>query len=131
VGKGDTFLGEPEDAKSGSHRHLNIVISNADTDSCYLVVPVTTWHEKDGKPIPRQDSSCILPKDCHPFLEHKSWVDFSRAKEMSFAEICKGVMSGLLIKKEDMPPDIILNIQRGAMTSKFLHGKFRSFFHYF
>jgi uncharacterized protein YifN (PemK superfamily) len=131
VSKGQSFLSEPEKAKSGTYRHLNIVISNADTENYFLVVPVTTWREKNGVPFDRQDASCILPENCHSFLKHKSWVDFSRAKKMSYIEIFNGLQKGLLIRKEDMPPEQIQKIQNAAKVSRVLLEKFQPFFDYF
>jgi hypothetical protein len=55
-------------------RHLNVIITEADEELCYMIVPITTCREKDGKPFGGQDGSCILPDGCHPFIKHKSYV---------------------------------------------------------
>ena len=72
--KGQAFLGDPDKTARGNIRHLNVVISNLDGEKNVLVIPVCTYREKDGKPLPLQDDSCILPAGCHSFIKHKSFT---------------------------------------------------------
>lgn len=81
--KGSSFLSDEKDTLHGSKRHLNIIITNPDEENNFLVVPVTTWREKDGKPYKRQDTSCILESGSHPFIKHKSWIFYAYSRSMS------------------------------------------------
>ena len=111
--------------------HLHGVISDTDEELNCLVVPVTTWREKDGQPLRWQDKSCILDAGAHPFITHKSWIFYAQARSMSFKDIFEGIRDGRLIKKEEMPAAAILDIQKGAKTTKFLPSELQQFFNYF
>lgn len=126
MGKGQTFLADDKTAR-GIIKHLRIVISNADIINEYLVVTVTTWYEN----IKGQDSSCILEAGCHNFIRHKSWVDFSRSKAMTYEEIFNGIRKGILIQKENLPPEVVLKIQETAKKTVFLPTDLERFFDYF
>jgi hypothetical protein len=128
MAKGNAFLSEEEH----SIRHLNVIITNPTDDMNYLVVPITTYHEdSNGRPIRGQDESCILNAGCHPFIKHKSYVQYKNAKKMNALEIVRGIQKGLLIKKEDMPPAIIQDMQKGAELSEWLPIELMPFFKYF
>jgi hypothetical protein len=127
MGKGQTFLGKEEQTGSGLKRHLNIVITEPDEDQNYLVVPVTTWH--DG--YRRQDDSCILPAGAHAFITHKSWVNYARAKQMSYTEIFNGIRKGYLIAKVDIAAPHLQDIQKGAVNSPYFPEKLNHFLEFF
>jgi hypothetical protein len=131
MGKGQTFLSDLENTPRGEFRHLNVIITEPDDYMNYLVVPVTTWHEKDRRPFPGQDKSCVLPAGCHPFIKHKSYVFYAKARKMSYAAVFNGIRKGILVKKEDMPPDIIKRMQNGALNSPYLPEEFSYFFSFF
>ena len=111
--------------------HLHVVISDADEEFNCLVVPVTTWREDNGKPLRWQDKSCVLQVGAHPFIRHKSWIFYARARAMSFKEIYDGIRNGLLVEKEKMSDIMVLEIQQGAKDTKFLPGELKHFFNYF
>jgi hypothetical protein len=50
---------------------------------------------------------------------------------MSALEIVVGIQKGLLIRKEDMDPVIIQDMQRGAEESRWLPVELTPFFKYF
>jgi hypothetical protein len=75
MGKGQSFLNSPDDTKRGAIRHLHVVITEPDEENTVLVVPVCTYREENGKPLPGQDDSCILPADCHPFIKKNHTSD--------------------------------------------------------
>jgi hypothetical protein len=132
MAKGTAFLSEEEPASKGPKRHLNVIITEPTEDMNYLVVPVTTYHEDSkGRPIPGQDESCILKAGCHPFIKHKSFVQYRNAKRMSAPEIVIGIHKGLLIRKEDMDPAVVQDMQRGAEESRWLPVELTPFFKYF
>jgi hypothetical protein len=132
VAKGQAFLSEAEQTSRGPVRHLNVIITEPSEEMNYLVVPVTTYREDgNGRPLPGQDDSCILPAGCHPFIKHKSYVHYKYARQMGAFEILIGIQKGLLVKKEDMDPVIIQNMQRGAEESPNLPEELAHFFQFF
>jgi hypothetical protein len=50
---------------------------------------------------------------------------------MSAFEILVGIQKGLLIRKEDMDPTVVQDMQRGAEESPFLPKELTPFFKYF
>ncbi|AEF84832.1 conserved hypothetical protein [Treponema primitia ZAS-2] len=132
MAKGQSFLSEEEPTSKGLTRHLNVIITEPTEDMNYLVVPITSYREDtNGNPIPGQDDSCILKAGSHPFLKHKSYVRYKNARQMSAVEILVGIQKGLLIRKEDMNPRIIQEMQRGAEDSPHLPEELRYFFKFF
>lgn len=114
-----TFLSLP--AANGK-RHLFIVIAQKELDC--LVVPIESWQEKHSW----QDDSCILGIGDHPFIKHKSWVNFARARNVSSVVLCKGILSGDFIRKEDIDTTVLERIICGAKHSDRLSRKFLDFF---
>lgn len=70
-------------------------------------------------------------KTSRGIIKHKSWVDFSRSKAMGYAEIFNGLKKGLLIKKDDLAPELVVKIQEAARISEFLPTELERFFEYF
>jgi hypothetical protein len=131
MGKRKSFLSNYENTPKGAMRHLNVVITDADENLYYLVVPVTTYREKDGKPFGGQDKSCVLPAGCHQFIKHKSYVCYARSRKMSYAEIFNGLKKGLLIKKADISTQYLHDMQAGAVISPYFPEELAHFFEYF
>ena len=131
MAKGQTFLNAPDETSHGSIRHLHVIITNPDSEKDVLVVPVSSYHEKDGKPLFGQDESCILTADCHPFIKVKSYISYRHSKAMNLIEIFNGLQKGKLIRKEEFEPRFIQDMQRGAEESPFLPEKLRRFFRHF
>lgn len=124
MGEGQTFLGEGTKTPSGEKRHLMIVVAEKDTE--YLIVPVTTWH--DELPLGLQDDSCLLNIGDHSFIKHKSWLDFRFSKSVQAIDILQGILNGLLIRKEDLTPELLSYIQAKTEISDRLPSKFKYFF---
>lgn len=124
MGEGQTFLSEEVKTKTGDKRHLMIVVEEKDGE--YLIVPATTWNEK--LPAGIQDDSCILNIGDHSFIKHKSWLDFRFAQAKPSIEILQGLLNGLLIRKEDLKPDLLAYIQARTESSDRLPSKFKYFF---
>ena len=124
MGEGQTFLSEEVQTKTGDKRHLMIVVEEKDGE--YLIVPATTWNEKLPSGI--QDDSCILKPGDHSFIKHKSWLDFRFAQSRPSIEILQGLLNGLLIRKEDLRPDLLAYIQAKTEISDRLPSKFKYFF---
>ena len=124
MGEGQTFLSEEVKTKTGDKRHLMIVVEEKDGE--YLIVPATTWN--DNLPYGIQDDSCILNVGDHSFIKHKSWLDFRFAQAKPSIEILQGLLNGLLIRKEDLRPDLLAYIQAKTEISDRLPSKFKYFF---
>ena len=131
MAKGQAFLNEPDTTARGEIRHLNVVISNPDEDNNVLVVPVCTYHEKSGKPLPGQDLSCLLPASSHPFIKVKSYIRYSNARSMNLIDIFNGLQKGKLVKQQNMDIRLVQDMQKGAEESIFLPGKLKQFFEHF
>jgi len=131
MAKGQAFLNAPDDTSRGNIKHLHVIITNPDSEKDVLVVPVCTYHEKDGKPLSGQDASCILPAGCHPFVKVKSYISYRNSKAMNFIEIFNGLNKGILIRKQEFESQYIQDMQRGAEESQFLPEKLKRFFKHF
>ena len=131
MAKGQSFLNEPDKTTRGEIRHLNVVITEPDEDKNVLVVPVCTYHEKDGKPWLGQDTSCILKAGCHPFINVKSYISYRNARAMNFIDIFNGLNNGKLDRKQDFDAYLVQEMQRGAEESLLIPEKLKRFFKYF
>ncbi|GHT96105.1 hypothetical protein FACS1894141_5870 [Spirochaetia bacterium] len=131
MGKGQCFLDQEVETRRGKIRHLNVIISNADADFNSLVVPITTWYEINGRPIPTQDNSCVLPPDCHPFIKHKSYAKYKMARSLNSIDLANGLFKGEFIKQQDMSVQYVQDLQRGAEASPYLPDQLKRFFDYF
>ena len=131
MAKGQAFLGVPDATARGQIRHLNVVITEPDDENNVLVVPVCTYYEKNGKPYYGQDSSCILPVGCHPFIKEKSYIRYQNSKTMNLINIFNGLQKGILVRKADFDVQYVQDMQRGAEISPFIPEKFKRFFEHF
>jgi len=131
MAKGQAFLNVPDKTARGEIRHLNVVISDPDGDNNVMVVPVSTYREKNGMPLLGQDQSCLIPAGCHHFIRDNSYIRYQNAKIMNPIDIFNGLNKGKLARMGDFDLSIVQKIQEGAKTSPFLPGKFKKFFKYF
>ena len=123
--KKTTFLSKPEKSKSGKEfRHLRIIVSDSDKNNEQIVVSVTSLK------FDNQDKSCIIHPGEHPFIKHKSIIDFKRTKIMSTIDIINGINKGWLIKKEDISDTLLTRIQNALKQSKFISAEGKSLFRY-
>ena len=125
MAKGQSFL-VPDKNIQGDTFHLHVIISNPDDDDNVLAVPVCTYSDK-----PWQDTSCLLPAGCHPFVNKRSYISYQNAKEMSLVKIFNGIQKGLLIRKDDFDMRFVQDMQKGAESSMSLPNKFSRFFKLF
>jgi hypothetical protein len=131
LGKGRAFLGAEVKTRRGLFRHLNVIISEADNEQNYFVVPITTYRKINGSPLHGQDKSCILLGGSHPFIKHESYACYARARKMSYTEIFNGLNKGLLVRKENVSGDSLKKLQEGARRSPYLPDELTHFFRYF
>jgi hypothetical protein len=131
MSKGLAFLGVEVQTRNGPARHLTVIITNPDDDRNFLAVPICTYQKKDGKPLPGQDESCLLPIGCHPFIKKKSYALYRKAKAVSFQTLYNGFRKGMFTKQPDMAKEIVQNLQRGAEDSPFFPEELKRFFSFF
>ena len=131
MGKGQAFLNVPDITSRGEICHLNVIITNPDDENNVLVVPVYTYREKDGKPFPGQDLSCLIPAGCHPFIKGKSYIRYHNAMSLNLITIFNGLNNGKIIRQADFNEKLVYSLQRGAESSPYLPEKFKKFFRYF
>ena len=120
--KKQTFLDEPTDTNV---RHLNIVITDANSENEYLAVPVDTLK------YDFQDRSCVLYPGDHAFIHHESFVNYKYARVISFQQLFNGINKGLFIRKEDISEDVLIRIQEGARKTRNLKTELKVWFDLF
>ena len=120
--KKQSFLDEPIGQEK---RHLNIVITDANSENEYLIVPVDTLR------FDLQDKSCVLYPGDHSFIRHKSFVNYRFAKVISYSQLYNGLNRGLFIRKEDISEEVLKRIQEGARKTKYLRTELKVWFDLF
>ena len=77
--------------------HLHVVITNKCVDNSFLFVSITTIY-----PDKSHDSACVFSGGEHDFIEHPSYVDYSKA-QMRFNDALQRCLdTGLFPSKPDM-----------------------------
>lgn len=120
--KRTSFLSDDE----SDHKHLRFVISDEDDNGEYLVVTLESHYS-----LGYEDESCLLSKGDHPFINHKSWINYGRAFSLSREKMEKGFNTGVLIKKQEIKFETLDFIQRGAEKTDRLPEEFIHFFDFF
>ena len=123
MGKGQSFLCASD---RGEDRHLHVIITIPDDKNIVLTVPICTYNEK-----PWQDSTCILPAGCHPFVKKRSYINYQYAKEMSLIDIFNCLRKGIFIQKSDFDMKYVQDMQKGAEETLHLPEKMKRFFEHF
>ena len=102
---GDTFLGEV----LCSGQHLHVVLSNASSDGCVVLVMISTYDES------YKNGTCILlPSDGHPFIKRSSYVAYELAVLYPVTRLEALLNSGKIKVKESFSSDIMERILAGA-----------------
>lgn len=110
---GDTFLTVSKSPSVSDH--LWFIISDPTLDEHnILFVNLTTWI-----PDRKQDESCILNRGEHPFIRHKSIINYSRAQIASLANISALHEQNLIIMKEPVPDAVLDRIRQGIRVSPY------------
>lgn len=108
---GSTFYG------GEYQKHLYIIISNpSDNSQKVVIVNISSWRDKA---IELNDSSCIVNDGEHPFLIHKSYAVYRKARCTTLEHLRAGIEKGLLIPKEDCSKEFLEKILDGAANSMF------------
>lgn len=104
---GDTFL----TASKGIRDHLWFIISDPALDELnVLFVNLTTWKTE-------KDESCILDRGDHPFITHKSIINYADARVTSIANLAKLHELNQIYRKEPLSPAILARIRQGLRIS--------------
>ena len=106
--------------------HLNIVISDQDSEGCVLVVNATTYYGTG-----REDTSCILMPGEHSCITVKSFIAYHFAYRIHHKKILEHSMNNIIDIKNNIDDSVLARIQNGAKKSKRLRNEFKSFFSLF
>jgi hypothetical protein len=91
--------------------HVWMIISDPGRDaSKVLMVSFTTWQ-------PYLDQACVLEAGDHPFVVHKTVVNYARAKVVTDAQLESLRRAGRLQPLEALSPQLLARIRRCAMQS--------------
>jgi len=121
--KGGTLI-LPNPSPSSQKEHLYFIISDPNEDGRVLLVNLTTYQ-------PGKDKTCILNEGEHPFINHKSTIEYSEVLEPKIADLEKAIDSGIA-RTHAIASDVLLEkIQDGAKSSPALPKKYRSYFSHF
>ena len=112
AGLGDTFrLADSKDAVA----HLWIIITDPQkNDGDVLAVNLTTLRDHT------EDESCVLDKGDHPFIRHKTAVNYGDARRWRISKINQALEEGKLLMDRPVTPGVLRKILKGAKESKFL-----------
>lgn len=111
---GDTFLvAEPGTSYDW---HLWMVVSDPSIDSKrVLIVNLTSWCED-------KDHSCVLGPGDHPYVRHRSCVNYGGAKVVSAAEIERLLEAGRLASHTPISSELLTRIRQAVPASRMALG---------
>ena len=102
---GSTFLGgEPE--------HLWFVISDTKHDEQLVLFVNMTSHSI------YEDPACLLNPGDHPFVKHRSYINYAEARVSPKLHLIEAVEKGLLNPHRPASDELILRIQKGLLQSE-------------
>lgn len=91
--------------------HLFLVLTDPDT-SRRLVVTVAVVTEKS-----HTDKTCALDVGDHPFIRHRSNVDYGSARFVPLGKLEDQLRSGRAIAQPTLSPAVLKIVQHGLLTS--------------
>lgn len=98
-----------------------MIISNVQQSSNEVVIVNFTTFDN------RKDSSCVLDKGEHPFVNHRTSVNYYDAKTVSTKTLTQLESYGSITRKEDLSDEVLAKILEGAAISPFLNLGIRKF----
>lgn len=118
------FLVPSGPANDPDRKHLHVLL----TDPCgvgkqVLMVPICSV-----KPDLPHDSTCLLSPGDHQFLQHASYVAYSKCRVEAAADVAKLVGGGYFTIKEPASEELIARIAAAISTSKFIKPFARDFY---
>jgi hypothetical protein len=113
VQAGDTFFLE-----GVAERHLWVIISDPSINpERVLLVSMTSFD------VTKEDV-CLLDPGDHPFVKHKTCIDYSHAREASLAVLVRLRDSERLRPDESVSADLLGRIRRGVSLSRDIKFKY-------
>jgi len=107
---GDTFrIPQPGTSLDS---HLWVVISDPSVASAEILLVNFTTLRADS------DQACVLQPGEHPFVQHKTCVNYAGAKVVSKAAIDKLMKAGLLTAHASVSAALLKRIRDGAAASE-------------
>ena len=105
-------------------KHLFILLSDPQPpDQLTLLVGIASVQEN----LPH-DPTCFLYPGDHPFVRHKSYVNYSRARIEPASKLLEGVKRGLFIPQGTLDGSIFARVCHGLLDSRQTAPKIRRFF---
>jgi hypothetical protein len=111
VNAGDT-LKAVQQVGASIDSHLWMVISDPAVDAEHVViVNFTSWRQD-------KDQACIVEPSEHPFLHHRSCVNFAGAKTVRAADLNLLVQRGQLTPHVPLSPSLLDKIRESVPASR-------------
>lgn len=114
--KGTTLL-IPSGPNGGQHLFALMIdpvkVEGYGDRACVLLASITSIHA--GVPY---DDSCVLGPGDHPFLQHESYVLYSKARLDPVEHLEARVQEGIFTEKEACTPELIKKIIQGALKTR-------------
>ncbi len=102
-------------------KHLFVICNDTCIDGKNLIVPLVTWKNSYS------DDACVLDVGDHPFIRHRSCIQY-RSTRLEMAEnIMKGINSNTFIRHTDFTEFHFLKIKNGIVRSKHTPRKFKNY----
>lgn len=92
-------------------RHLHVVCTDPDAEGKQVVVSITTWTND------LCDATCIMEAFMHPYLRHKSYVFYRKARIETSDVLEEGLEQNIFEAKEPMNGQAFLRIRNGICAS--------------
>jgi hypothetical protein len=103
---GTTFLRADADA------HLWIVLSSPSVDKeNVLIVNLTSFG-------PRQEDACILDRGEHPFITHKTCVNYGDSQITTLEKLHAAKDGGAIRLRESLTPAVLKKVVHGVLVSE-------------
>ena len=106
---GDTILVDVPGTRYDSH--LWMVISDPDQGSQCLIVNFTSWRAD-------KDQACVVELGEHPYIKHKTCVEFKGAKLVLIAKLEECLHSGALVSHEPLSAPLLAKIRVAVPNSR-------------
>ena len=112
ISVGDTFFADYP--KNDPHLFF-IILDVCDRDpKLFICAMLSSW--KDNSPF--CDDACILDKNDHPFIDHKSYVAYRETMVVTHEELARWIGEGKFKKDRPATPELIRKIIDSALKSK-------------
>ena len=112
---------------SGPHgnqdlRHLHIVCTEPCGRGQQLLVSVTTWTNS------LCDDACVLDVGDHPFIRHRSWIMYRKARLELAEDLDNGVEIGVFVPRQALEHPVFERVLQGICISRSTPYKIKRYF---